>query len=101
MTIRFLPQRAHGLPARGVRKILYTSRIASDPGPCPVYVRSKLDVDHWRLKEEWQETAREERMLARLLRICEGYIDVRVRPVVFPGYEWANNNVGDRHFCGR
>jgi len=101
MTIRFLPQRAHGLPARGVRKILYTSRIASDPGPRP-YVRSKLDWKDWEAKEEWQETALEERMLARLLRICEGYIDVRVRPVVLDGYERVKDGdyLTHRSFCG-
>jgi len=109
MTIRFLPQRAHGLPARGVRKILYTARIASDPGPRP-YVRSKLDSvkvngqwrNEWELKEEWEETAREERMLARLLRICEGYIDVHVRPVVLDGYERVKDGdyLTHRSFCG-
>lgn len=98
MTIRFLPQRAHGLPARGVRKILYTARIASDPGPRPP-CRSKLDWKDWEAKEAWAETAREERMLARLLRICEGHIDVRIRPVVLKGYE-EMVIAGNRWLCG-
>ena len=101
MTIRYLPQRDHGLPARGVRNILYTARIASDPGPRPP-CHSKLNWKDWEAKEEWERTALEERMLARLLRICEGYIDVRIRPVVFDGYERVKKGdyLTHRSFCG-